>query len=283
MVKILFHYKQARNLVISWIIMGWVLNIVVSVRVNGPIGLLYGVGFPVVISGSGAALLLFILPLLVLVSGICLLGLLPYAQQVERRRQVAAAASLTGMRVLSTDEQPVPDETALTLPCTIRLKPDLKRIPGSCALVVLLTIGSVGILILASTGISSLSLLLFAGTNLFTFLSIVGAVLVVSYLRIEVTNEGLSIRQVGNDQFIRWDEARLFAIDPIVPMRGRSAIYYELSGPTNIVRWLRYRQNMSFLYKMSKPARPFDEYDRQMEALLSMIAAKTRLQLCDVR
>lgn len=83
-----------------------------------------------------------------------------------------------------------------------------------------------------------------------------------------------------NLRTIKWSEARLFAI---YPSRKPSDLprYYELSGKDAIVRWRRMRPDAPFRFT-KKPA-SFDEYDRQMEALLSLIAAKTGLPLYDLR
>jgi hypothetical protein len=73
---------------------------------------------------------------------------------------------------------------------------------------------------------------------------------------------------------------RLFAI------RGRGkqgtpATRYELATERWAVEWRRLRHVR--WYSFEQPEFPFDEYDRQMEALLSLLAAKTGLPLYDLR
>lgn len=100
--------------------------------------------------------------------------------------------------------------------------------------------------------------------------------------RIEATSEGLSLSvgtASGKTLCVRWNEAQLFAI--YIGKEKEEAIKYELSSSTAIVRWRRLNQERWFSWL--KPALPFDEYDRQMDALLSLIAAKTRLPLYDLR
>ena len=99
--------------------------------------------------------------------------------------------------------------------------------------------------------------------------------------QITATEEGLVVRQTGSTLRIRWDEAALFAI---MPRRTRTAPpnLYELSGPYSIIPVHRVLRNALFPISM-KPTIPFDDYDRQMDALLSLIAAKTGLPPYDLR
>lgn len=61
-------------------------------------------------------------------------------------------------------------------------------------------------------------------------------------------------------------------------------INYELSGAYEILRWPHVRQTMPFAFsKLVKPAIPLEQYNRQMDALLSIITAKTNLPLYDLR
>lgn len=107
--------------------------------------------------------------------------------------------------------------------------------------------------------------------------------------RLEVSAHGLTVLSSASPQdakTIRWHEARLFAVYPRGP-RSAPPIWYELSGPTTIIRFARIRRPMPFvpfsLLGATKPVVPFEEYDRQMEAVLGLIAAKTGLLLYDLR
>ena len=85
---------------------------------------------------------------------------------------------------------------------------------------------------------------------------------------------------------IRWRNARLFATCPcnLWEKRAYAPTIYELAGPNTVVRWERLRRKMPFTFAwLCKPSIPFDEYDQQMDALLSVIAAKTGLPLYDLR
>lgn len=111
--------------------------------------------------------------------------------------------------------------------------------------------------------------------------------------RLEVTTQGLIVqsgsspaRHLGTIATLRWEDAQLFFIQPrLRPTQDRLPTAYELSSASVIVRWDRMRRPMRLNLRtlLMKPAGPFDAYDQQMEALLSLIAAKTGLPLYDGR
>ena len=97
--------------------------------------------------------------------------------------------------------------------------------------------------------------------------------------QIEVTDDQLTVR-VGRleEETVPWEEARLFAIT-----RGTHAtLSYELSSSEARVPWIWVRPD-TFSARLFEPTIPQYEYDRQMEALLALIAAKTGLPLYDLR
>jgi hypothetical protein len=90
---------------------------------------------------------------------------------------------------------------------------------------------------------------------------------------IDVTDEGLRVSRFGSANRLLWSEARLFAV--YAGKRADLPVCYELSSATSIVRWRRIRRKPQFYstgFGISA-----EEYDRQMDALLSIIAAKTGL------
>ena len=99
---------------------------------------------------------------------------------------------------------------------------------------------------------------------------------------VEITGQGLSVNYFGGHGKIKWDEARRFARYPTFGDRkSKRTITYELSSTTDIIRWT-WIQRKSFLSSM-EPAIPLAAYHQQMQALLSLIAAKTGLPLYDLR
>jgi hypothetical protein len=96
--------------------------------------------------------------------------------------------------------------------------------------------------------------------------------------QIEVTDGQLTVRVGSLDETVSWEEARLFAIT-----RGRHAtLSYELSSSQARADWIWVRPG-TFRARLYEPTIPQYEYDRQMEALLALIAAKTGLPLNDLR
>jgi hypothetical protein len=188
-------------------------------------------------------------------------------------------------------EQPIPDEEALRFSTTIQIKPNIAWHLTFCLLWIPLYFVCNGIAAvlhgdyhLALSGQDSI----LAGIPLFLAQSagVAGVLCLTSILRdrerVEATPEGLFVSvetAPARTRSIRWDEARLFAI-----YQGKEtgeSIEYELSGPVTILRWHRLKQTRWSSWR--KPALPFYEYDRQMEALLALIAARTGLPLYDLR
>lgn len=97
---------------------------------------------------------------------------------------------------------------------------------------------------------------------------------------ITVTDEGLAFAAFGFRQAISWDQVTLFCIPRGKPHSGPR--YFELSGPSDVVQWWRLRPG-SLLARIYEPAASFPDYDAQMDALLSLIAARTGLPLHDLR
>ena len=103
------------------------------------------------------------------------------------------------------------------------------------------------------------------------------------YKWIEVSEEGLTLRDIVSRRSIRWQEAELFAIAASVKAGSTStqptSIQFELSSATTIVRWTT-ELKPSRLTRLSSP---FPEYAQQMSDLLVLIAGKTGLPLHDLR
>lgn len=223
-------------------------------------------------------------PVFLAVPGSIVLISLPRARQREIHRQAAARGEPT----LLATVQPIPYEAAL--PITIKIGPNVVWLLIFYTLLIppLMVLAGIGALLqgnysldLSQHGILSGLPLFFAqsaGLAAFFFLvSILG-----ERERIEASSEGLLLSKgaaPARTEQVPWEQVLLLAI-----RRGKEqaeATEYELSGPTTIVRWRRLHQKRWFSWV--KPALPFDEYDRQMEALLSLIAAKTGLPLYDLR
>lgn len=108
---------------------------------------------------------------------------------------------------------------------------------------------------------------------------------------LEITTEGLTLRAGwGRSRKVRhvaWKEARLFALGGYPGRRSRQdlpALYYELSSEQELLRWATLRRGYPRVIFVSEPENAMpEEYDRKMQVLLPVIAAKTGLPLYDLR
>lgn len=245
-------------------------------------GLIYGVGIGSIVLLSGRVpqphLLLLILsgPLVMILGGIIILRRAPRWQRFEQRRQAAASAGYLAA------EQPAPDEAVLPLPFTIKIKPNLLGIILFFGCMMLMVNGCIFALVPNSRSIFISLIVTGSALPILIILSFI-----VLRQRIEITEQGMTIESTIIVQRIRWQDARLFAIlsANLLSKKNHLTGGYELSGPDKIVRWIRLSPGIHFspFRFMLKPALPFDEYDWQMDALLSVIAAKTGLPLYDLR
>jgi hypothetical protein len=227
-----------------------------------------------------------LLPLLFLAEGMLLLLMGWRFKAFNRRRQAAAGGDPS---VPLAAEQPIPNEEALALPITVRLTGWRGRslaVGGVVGLAFLLLTfwlpfinGPIGQGQTGSTFVIVLSLFSFGFALGFAIL--VSVHFMRQYCEITATAEGLTIQQRQITYHIPWHEARLFAITRGIKRTG-SPVFYELSSAATFAPLIRLRRNTLFPSNL-KPALPFDEYERQREALLSVIAAKTGLPLYDLR
>ncbi len=204
------------------------------------------------------------------------------AGKLDQRRQLAAS----GDQSLLAREQIVPNEVALPLPTTLKMRSNW---PGFVAIT--------AILMLIMAMIVVISYILVDGASphpshvFLTYLVLASPVLLIPlitmllifFLRrrrsIEVSENGLTLYDVSGAHYVPWNEARLFAI--YMGKKDTPAIYYELASAKDIVRW-------TWLRKFSKlntelPTTSIEEYNWQMQELLSLIAARTGLPLYDLR
>ena len=180
----------------------------------------------------------------------------------ERRRQAAAAGPQT---VLIALPQPLLIPWALPLPFTIWFRP--KGFAAGLEAVFVIILWVLVILWLRPLVIFGVLALL---TSIPSWLSL--------YQRIEVSEEGMTVRFPFHSKTIRWQEARLFAVD-VLAKGSQPADHYELSSEITILRWSRKLEPSRF----TRLSSPFPEYAWQIDALLSLIAGKTGLQLYDLR
>ena len=129
------------------------------------------------------------------------------------------------------------------------------------------------------------ALLLVPIATFFTFLILGMASAVylsrLSSQQLDVAEDGLTSHSMGQASSLRWNEARLFArYGTFGAQKSGAALTYELSSAGEIVRWTWVRHK-TYPVGLEPTILP-DEYNGQMEALLSLVAAKTGLALYDL-
>lgn len=219
----------------------------------------------------------------------CCLMLLAFIWQrrttgkLDQRRQRAAS----GDQSLLASEQITPNQAELSLPTTLRMRPRWLSISIITALFMAFLLLVLCISFLVTQGVTGI----FNGQRfpLFVLISLpviilpIPAMLFAFFLRskrrIEITVDGLRVNDGGAVHYVPWNEARLFAI--YMGKKDTPPTYYELSSAKDIVRWGWSRKFSKFSAEM--PFIPVDEYNRQMQALLSLIVAKADLPLYDLR
>lgn len=231
--------------------------------------------------------------MLLLSAGISSLLVTPH---LRRRAQLFAAAfsSPIGDAPWAAN-QPMPSEAALTLPTNIRLR---TRWPVALVwyglfLVVFMVAGTgftIGVIVLQNrlTGeplASSFILIyivVFIGLTCIMAMAIATSFLPLRLQTLHITEEGVAQTQarLRHVSAITWANICVFAV---VEGRRRpgSAVTYMLSSGRRAVRW-KYRSRTCW-YSITAPTTSNEEYHRQMDALLSYIAARTSLPLFDLR
>jgi len=204
-----------------------------------------------------------------------------FLRRIEQRRQEAAF----GDQMLLAAEQPAPDATALSLPITI--KQGMSKLFVLTFVMDALIVDTLFGYPLMRNNPSIGSVIVICILVLIT--SIMFGVLVAMLYRefdqqIDVTEEGLTSRYKGKVSSICWSEVTLFATyGAFETQRSKIVGIYELSGANSVVRWKWYKYKRKNLLMSLGPIISLDEYNRQMQALLSLVAAKTGLPLYDLR
>ena len=207
-----------------------------------------------------------------------------YWEGIEQRR----FAAVQGDRTLLAAEQPTPYAALMRLPPTITLgyhKEFLLWMTGAAVLMALFFAGAFTFFNNGSLLFTSNRLLFFLVSFSILVVLILAFLFVVLFLgrqQVEVTEHGLTARYAGRTSTVMWEEARLFALyGTFGAQKSGAAITYELSSARDIVRWTWVQRKTYF--SGLKPTLPLDEYNRQMQVLLSLVEAKTGLALYDLR
>lgn len=214
-------------------------------------------------------------------------------KRLEQRRQAAAR----GEQSLLAAEQPVPNANALQLPLTIEQHPNwfgLLFMPAIMIITMFIIVVPILIFLPQLVVVPHhrpippiVTYIILAAPMVITF--VLGGVLFGRFYykarqQLTVTETGLIKPGFRKVQSISWREARLFAINGIYGAKKyQYPSVYELSSANEVIRWTWMRPNSARVLFFAKPTVSKEEYDRQMQAMLSLIAARTGLSLYDLR
>jgi|GEM_PF-5378876 hypothetical protein len=235
---------------------------------------------------SYQAYFLLIAPFVLLICSLLILSI-PFALRYEQKRQAAAS----GNSLLLAVTQPLPDANALPLPYRIQEYPDWSSFLISLGMLP----SGMGLLAFIWSQIYAnltFTLLLFTIAEMFAvgFCGFHFWILVShKYRHILVTEEGM-IQQTGlvglppTYHFISWKNARLLAIcDASGIKKNAHMLFFEMADAHTTIHWRWIRFHNKHTLPFAPPAILPEEYDRQMQALLSLIVARTGLPLYDLR
>ena len=207
-------------------------------------------------------------------------------RKVDKRRTLA----LQGDQSMLAVEQPVPNAYDLPLPLTIELRLATSYFKFFFGLVIIG--GFIGGLVAYfsdptrnHTGRhASLIVLIIIVAVILAVLILLIALFVFLLRRqmryqVKVDEQGIEVRYNRITTRVNWNEACLFTVNAV--KKARRPKTYELASTDTIVRWIWIPGNVTPFF-MLKPIVPQEEYDRQMQGLLEVVAGRTHLPLYDI-
>jgi hypothetical protein len=259
-------------------------------------GLLYGiliifVATAVITNKTSVGILIILLVVVGLLAIIVECGILGMKiwreyDTVQLLHQWRKRAALGLMPELLASQQPIPDPHALPLPSRIRLQ--------VTPLIWIIVIGLVIVIVSTLAAFISNELYgLFAFTwqpnifrdllgllayyLLFMALPVFYAYLFLRGPRFNVSEEKITCNIRGAYHSVRWRDISFVCISYYPSTGKRKGIELSSERDTAHILWPQPDE------RIYRPMVSYEEYDRQMEALLSLIAAKTGLPLFDLR
>ena len=201
----------------------------------------------------------------------------------ERRVKLFIAAREGRFNVVpQAIPQPVPDSTALSIPTTIELISRRRVILGwVIAIYAIIAIILAPVLMVVSKiapDESYVTIFCISGTFFYVLVASM-LIALAPHQTIRVTEAGLTVRS-NDSHTIAWADARIFALVS-GRQQTRGTRIYGISSGRSTVRWTH--RPRAHWYSTMVPTTSDEEYQRQMEALLSYAAARTGLPLLDMR
>ncbi len=186
-------------------------------------------------------------------------------------------------------KQPPPDENALNFPVILHLRWH-RGIVIAVGILVLIPI--VLLIAFGSLDLYQHNHTLDFLAPLFFFIAVfllAGILIYYTYMRnmpslIEINEDGIRTRYMGQERSLRWDEARVFAMSGAQGTKKSTfASTYELSNEQTVVRWSQQMLTNPFLFlAFESNVDKKEDWNWQIGRINSVVAARTGLPLLDL-
>ncbi|WP_151755941.1 hypothetical protein [Dictyobacter vulcani] len=213
----------------------------------------------------------------------------------DRRRHSAA----TGNSALLAISQPPPDETLYRVPIMIDQKINWS---GYIKFALIICIILLLMYFIAALIEYSIWKTIFINEISIAMYFVVIAIFLIalafvarSYAKVQliVADTGLIKKSSRGDQFMSWNEVRLFAIDAVeggkdVMTNFQTSYHhmptlFEVSSAKDMLQWRFLRPPRWYEIAFAQPVMGYVVYEQQMQTLLAIIATKTKQPLYDLR
>jgi hypothetical protein len=98
---------------------------------------------------------------------------------------------------------------------------------------------------------------------------------------ITATDEYFLVTRGNLNYTVKWSEVRLFSVIGVREERPM-VLRYALEGNSVTAEWWMYTRSPRW-FDVARLGMPYEEYDRRMREILSVVSAKTGLPLLDLR
>jgi hypothetical protein len=205
------------------------------------------------------------------------------SRKMEPKRQAAAQGDVR----LLAEEQPAEDISAVLPPFTIRVRMNQRGFAAFTGVLLLF----MALFICADFIFVYAISLLWIGVGLLIVAGCVGGVVFMNRLfpnrnqEITATAHGLMKKSGVVVEQIAWSDVRLFAIDSAFGLgKYPYPLLFKLAGKDQVlIFYWTHKYSGGLFIPMTKPVGSYEEYDRQMRMLLTIIACQTGLPLYDIR
>lgn len=233
---------------------------------------------------TSTGLLLLTLGILIALLPLLFGALLMVARGPVRRLEEQRREALRDPQSFLAPEQPEADSQALPLPLTISL-------PGPSRWVIALYMLGIAVILWLPCAfwVFSLSWWFALGSTLLFLLAMAPFLSLFVYwqrhvdeTRLELTAEGIKTRTAGRENYLRWQDIRLFTLRRAIwSWEERGGTTYQLLGKQKEVTliWRRSRRKKI----RTEPPLSQEAYDRLMEDVLRVVAGRTGLPLVELK